>query len=206
MIDLPTVDLLAMDGVDGRRAIHAVKHSIRGLKFRRVIFMAPSLPEELKEVVDEFHVFVSDYEGWNRFMVKDLVNYLPDGHVIFIHNDGYILNPKAWRPAFLNYDYIGAPWWYHTGINVGNGGFCLRSRKFVETSARFSFPVYAPEDHILIRLNGAVMEQQGIKFAPEILASKFALEGNMKWGTTWNGQFGFHNDKITDISRSKHYE
>ncbi len=194
-----------MDGKDGQRAVHALQQTVRNLKFRRVIFMAPNFPVELRSIVDEFHLFVSDYENWNRFMVKELVNYIPDGHVLFIHHDGYVLNAKAWRNSFLDYDYIGAPWWYETGINVGNGGFSLRSRKYIETSARFSFPKYAPEDHVLIRVNGQAMQDQGVIFAPEIVASKFALEGSDRWGRVWNGEFGFHNNQITDISRAARF-
>jgi hypothetical protein len=203
MIQLPHVDLVAMDGVDGKRLIKAVTSTLRDLKFRRVLLWAPEPVEELKAVVDEYRYFKSDYEGWNRFMVKELWKYIPNGFCLFIHHDGYVLNGKAWRDAFMNFDYIGAPWWYNDGINVGNGGFSFRSKKFLDVSNEFEWDRYHPEDHRLIREHGHIMQAKGIKFAPEIMASKFALEANRKWGRVWNGQFGFHNVNITDISGSK---
>lgn len=206
MIHLPYVDLVVMDGVDGNRLIKAVTSTLRCLKFRRVLLWAPDFPDELRPVVDEYRYFRSDYEGWNRFMVKELWKFIPDGFCLFIHHDGYVLNPKAWRKEFMDFDYIGAPWWYHDGINVGNGGFSFRSKKFLEVSNEFEWDRYHPEDHRLIREHGHIMQAKGIKFAPEIMASKFALEANRMWGNVWNGQFGFHNVNITDISRSTEYE
>jgi hypothetical protein len=205
MIDLPYVDLVAMDGVDGNRLVDAMNSTLRGLRFRRILLWAPEFPRALRHLPVEYRYFKADYETWNRFMVKELWKYIPSGHCLFIHHDGYVLNPKAWRNEFLDYDYIGAPWWYNDGINVGNGGFSFRSKKFLEVSNEFNWNRYAPEDHWLIREHGHIMQAKGIKFAPEIMASKFALEANRKWGRKWSGQFGFHNVKITDISLAKDY-
>jgi hypothetical protein len=69
----------------------------------------------------------------------------------------------------------------------------------------FDLDYYAPEDHRMIRERGHLLQERGVVFAPEIMASKFALEANDKWGRKWNGQFGFHNVNITDISGSKDY-
>lgn len=205
MIHLPTVDLVAMDGVDGRRLIKAMESTLRGLTFRRVLVWCPELPPELEPVTTEYRYFKSDYEGWNRFMIKELWKYIPDGHCLFIHHDGYVLNPRAWRKEFLDYDYFGAPWWYNDGINVGNGGFCLRSKKYLDKTNEFELDRYMPEDHRMIRERGHILQEKGVKFPHEVLASKFALEANRKWGTKWNGQFGFHNVNITDISLAKDY-
>lgn len=205
MIELPYVDLVAMDGVDGNRLAKAVQSTVRGLRFRRILLWAPEFPRALRHLPVEYRYFKANYEEWNRFMVKELWKYIPSGHCLFIHHDGYVLNPRAWRDVFIDYDYIGAPWWYNDGFNVGNGGFSFRSKKFLEVSKEFNWEKYAPEDHRLIRMNGHIMQEKGVKFCPEILASKFALEGNRKWGKVWNGQFGFHNLSITDISRSKDY-
>lgn len=205
MIELHCVDLVMMDGIDARRLYKAFLSTMRGLRFRRVLLWAPDLPDDFKPFVTEYRYFKSDYEGWNRFMVKELWKYIPDGFCLFVHHDGYVLNWRAWRNEFMHYDYIGAPWWYENGINVGNGGFSFRSKKYLEVSNEFEWDRYHPEDHRLIREHGHIMQEKGIKFAPEIIASKFALEANRKWGKVWNGQFGFHNVNITDISLARNY-
>ena len=57
--------------------------------------------------------------------------------MLIIQHDGFILNHKAWDNEFLNYDYIGAPvyWMGNKLIEVGNGGFSLRSKKLLKIIA-----------------------------------------------------------------------
>jgi hypothetical protein len=57
-----------------------------------------------------------------------------------------------------------------------------------------------PEDHRIGRTYRRYLERKGIKFAPESLAARFSIEGNIKHGWKWNGQFGFHSYLATDLS------
>jgi hypothetical protein len=197
MIELPTVDLVAMDGIGGRLS-KALAKTLSEVRFRRVLVWSPewsgigTLPSPSGETPALLHEWRSDYEGWNRFMVRELWKFIPDGHCLFIHEDGYVLNGAAWTDEFLEYDYLGAPWWYGDRFNVGNGGFSLRSKKYLEASnvVGKDWPCYAPEDHLLIRVHGAEMEAQGVRFGPENLAGRFSREGG--WGGGYQGGFGFH--------------
>lgn len=70
-----------------------------------------------------------------------MTDYVDTDYCLIIHDDGFIVNPHLWTDDFLKYDYIGAPW--YLGINrgltwlqdrhnlVGNGGFCIRSKKLM---------------------------------------------------------------------------
>ena len=40
---------------------------------------------------------------------------------------------------FFDYDYIGAPWPNNFVNRVGNGGFSLRSKKFLELTAKIPY-------------------------------------------------------------------
>lgn len=51
-------------------------------------------------------------------MVKLLDSYIETPHVLVVQYDGFILNPDAWTDEFLEYDYVGAPWWYEDEWNV----------------------------------------------------------------------------------------
>lgn len=200
MLHLPTVDLIVTEGVNARKAIHPLIHSVRFMRFRRVLLFAPELPEELDEYVTGFIPSKWNYEEWNRFMVKELTHYVPNGHILNIHFDGFILAPNAWDPAWLDWDYIGSPWGYaDNGFNVGNGGFSLRSAFYLQCSAKLPLKVFAPEDHMVIRESGPAMVEMGVKYAPEKVAAKFALERNARFGQVWAGQFGYH-DNGTNIS------
>lgn len=200
---LGQVDLIACEGVDASLSIKPLITTCRRLTFRNVFLFAPDLPYQVQALVTVWVRVRWTYEEWNRFMVKELNNYLDDGYALNIHSDGYVLNPKAWTDEFLNYDYIGAPWWYNDGINVGNGGFSLRSKKYLSETAKFNLDRYAPEDHLMIRERGAILAERGVRFAPEALASRFSREGNGKFGRKWNGEFGFHGTGVTDTSNWK---
>lgn len=201
MLDLPTVDLIVTEGRVTSRVLPALYRTCRYIRFRRVLLFSPEFSSDAKRYVTEYHARTWDYEAWNRFMIKELVEFVPDGHALNIHTDGFVLNWHGWSADFLAYDYIGAPWWYKDGINVGNGGFSLRSKKYLVETSKFNWPRYAPEDHLAIRENGSELVKRGIKFAPDSVASRFAVEGRHTQ-KFWDGQFGFHNYHITDISRS----
>lgn len=86
------------------------------------------------------------YEQAERFLVTGAhLNYVvpPVSHILICTWDGFIVNPARWTDDWLQYDVIGAPWppltqphhmdWsWHNNHRVGNLGFCLLSRKFLE--------------------------------------------------------------------------
>jgi len=73
---------------------------------------------------------------YSRFVIKELGRHFRTSHLLVIQWDGYVINGKAWQEAFLEYDYIGAPWGFHTDQHrVGNGGFSLRSRRLFDAAS-----------------------------------------------------------------------
>jgi hypothetical protein len=103
--------------------------------------------------------------------------------------DGFVLRGEAWDPAFLDYDYIGAPWpHFRDAYNVGNGGFSLRSRRLLEACKELPFDRSELEDVLICRRWRPQLEQQGIRFAPERIAQRFAYERTIPTGD----EFGFH--------------
>ena len=83
---------------------------------------------------------MGDLNGYNRFVSQNLPKYCNTDFLLLIQWDGYILDPNAWRDEFLEYDYIGAVWPWHLTNRVGNGGFCIRSKKFMEAVGAMNFP------------------------------------------------------------------
>src|SRR4051812_4586663 len=49
-------------------------------------------------------------DDWNRAVVFDLGEFINTEYAMLIHPDGFVVNPDKWRPDFLDYDYVGAPW------------------------------------------------------------------------------------------------
>jgi hypothetical protein len=141
-------------------------------------------------------------------MVKQLNTYVATPFALVIQYDGFILKPDAWRDDYVDYDYIGAPWWEDEGQIVGNGGFSLRSKRLLALLQHDDAildpgdldPSDAPEDWYICVMIRPYLEERGIRFAPVELAKQFSLEGDEHYGVTWTNQFGFHGLRWTDIS------
>ena len=133
---------------------------------------------------------------YNRFLHQRLIDHVQSDFVLIFQWDGFVRDPNAWTDAFLDYDYVGAPWPAETsppGRHVGNGGFSLRSRRLLEALAdpELAFDPTRPEDKVICReLRPQLEEKHGIRFAPVELAARFSFEH----GGHEQPTFGFHGD------------
>lgn len=140
-------------------------------------------------------------ENYSMFMIEKLNDQFQTSHVLTIHADGYVVNPSAWTDSWLDFDYIGSTWLYKDNMNVGNGGFSLRSKKLCSVLASMPHSKFHPEDHQICRVLRPTLEKYGIRFAPEEVANKFAIEAygsgafihEGQKGNLYSGQFGFHS-------------
>jgi glycosyltransferase involved in cell wall biosynthesis len=183
-LKLPDVTLFGIDSLDYNRLLKAAEISQRGIEFGDVVM--------LKEPN------IKSKEEYSRFMIKELYKYVRTSHVLVIQWDGYVLNPAAWEDEFLNYSYSGATWCFKSGGNVGNGGFSLRSRNLCEVLAKDeSITDVHPEDAVISRQYRPYLEKKyGIKFAPEEVANRFAIEAYGSHDKKYAGQFGFHGFNV----------
>lgn len=189
MKQLPNVTMVIVDCVNYGEAISALTKSLKQIKPHSTIFFTDKQlthPEFETIVLDEP---IKSKEAYSEFIIKELWRYITTSHVLVIQNDGYVLDGSAWTDEFLDYDYIGAPWLYEDGRNVGNGGFSLRSKKLMQSIASISPEIYHPEDEVICRLYRNVLERHGAKFAPEELAHQFSFELHEPLQPT----FGFHS-------------
>ena len=91
---------------------------------------------------------------------------------------------------------------------VGNGGFSLRSKKFLEYSSNFSDCKDIDEDIFLCIYNYENAKNFGINFAPFSIAKKFSYEMSMrkivKYHETKNKEFnnedhfGWHGKRFSN--------
>lgn len=193
-INLPNVTLVCIDCVNYRAAINAVWESAEKINFGRVLLLTDRYYE-----LEGIEVVIIDKlrskEAYSEFMLFELNKHIKTEYCLVIQYDGYVINPQAWNNEWLNYDYIGAPWWYNER-NIGNGGFSLRSKKLLDTIPYFVMENSKthPEDNFICRQIGKELNQAGIKFAPEFIAKDFSFEPNGKYDIKdFNYQtFGFH--------------
>jgi hypothetical protein len=130
---------------------------------------------------------------YSSFCFKRLPTFIETPFLLMVQWDGYVVAPSAWSPAFQQYDYVGARWpWVGDGLSVGNGGFCLRSKKFLAAlmESRFTLDARFNSDWLVCRSYRPELERDyGIRFAPETVADLFSHEKVVPRGPT----FGFHS-------------
>jgi Protein of unknown function (DUF5672) len=189
---LPELTLVAIDTRAPRLAGAALAHSMRQVDFGRVCLFAAhgqldALPAGIEGVAIPTITSGADY---SRFVVRELPAYIDTPFVLVTQWDGFVADASAWRREFLQYDYIGAVWPDQpAACNVGNGGFSLRSQRFLRAAREVPTTGLHPEDEVLCRTHRGWLEQEhGVRFAPAEVARAFAFENEGAVGSA----FGFH--------------
>ena len=221
MIDLSNTTIVTVNCVRPEEGIAAIKYSCRSIKFgRAVLFTDKDLePVEGIEIVKIQRL--KSVDEYNDFILR-LYRFIHSDYCLIVQDDGFVLNPNLWNPEFLKYDYIGAPWpdseaWKNLQVGkkymtpswnrVGNGGFSLRSRKFLAASYYYTSCEGYGEDFFLCVIKEKIMKYlHGIKFAPIDLARTFSYENNIEnWPAPVEldpkSTFGFHGHQLTNSHR-----
>jgi glycosyltransferase involved in cell wall biosynthesis len=181
-LSLPDVTLIGAD-CDLGRLKQAADRCTADIQFGGVVLLNPPLRSK---------------EEYSQFIVREIHKHVKTSHMLIIQHDGYVVNWQAWDPNWLIYDYIGATWGYKDGMNVGNGGFSLRSLKLMQFVANVPREtVCHPEDHFICR----TLRPDGFKFAPEEVANRFSIEAHgaevaFQGASRYSGQFGFHGAAV----------
>lgn len=188
---LDNITLVIADTHNYGEAIASIKKSLNKIEPAKAKFLSdiqaynPNLPFEIVKIPK-----IESKKDYSRFIIKELYKYFDTDFVLVTQHDGWVLDADAWDDEFLEYDYIGAPWLYPEGNNMGNGGFSLRLKKLCQALAVDDFIIPSnPEDDCICRMYRPYLEEKyGIKFAPEDLADKFSFELREPVVST----FGFH--------------
>lgn len=195
---LPNVTLVCIDCVNVERAIKAIDVSKKEIQFCAIKLLT-SLITNYDHAVKI--AAIKSAQAYSDFVIRELHAHVDTEFVLIIQHDGYVINPAAWKQEFLQYDYIGATWWYKDNRNVGNGGFSLRSQKLLNVLAsdvNLSSHNYHPEDdYICRRIHDYLVTEHRIKFAPEDVANQFSIEAFHSPANEYCGSFGFHGYNVS---------
>lgn len=194
-LQLPQVTLFGIDAHNPQGLLRAAEICQREIDFGAVVIITERLfPGSTRE---------EGRTNYSAFMIKRLTEFFTTSHVLTIHDDGYIQNPKAWRDEWLELSYLGSPWEWLPDRQCGNGGFSLRSKELCDILA--ADPLIEPrhpEDETIARIHhDYLVEKYGIKFGTLQQAREFGIEG---WNTPhehrrYKGQFGFHGHHPYDL-------
>lgn len=188
---LNDLTIVCIDCYNYGKAVSALQKCNEKVKSSRTVFLT-DIDVEVDGIETILIPSIRSKEEYSLFCIKELNKYVDTSHCLVVQWDGYILDDNAWKEEFLEYDYIGAPWLYSDGRNVGNGGFSLRSKRLLDILATDDFiSALHPEDDAICRTYRPYLEEiHGIKFAPQELAESFSYELREPNQKT----FGFHGN------------
>ena len=234
-INLPNVSMVCISSIKIPECIQALYISQIHFSFKEIIlFTSDVVTDEYIKILPDLKIknipIINNTNDYSRFVMSELVDHVSSDYCLIIQDDGFILNENNWNPAFLDHDYIGAPWPATLNLantdksfeqdiamkqnRVGNGGFSIRSRKLMETSAlidtnNLNLPTIS-EDLIICHFLYDWFINQGIKFAPLDLAVEFSFESKIEdYDNDIRKTLGFHGkhnlvEANTIISENMH--
>lgn len=138
--DLRNVSCVQIEALFPDRAARVLNWCAECCTFEDVILFSPR-PPKVPFVGRWVQIPKFGYVGYSTFSTKCLHYYMKSEFALVTQHDGFIIHPEAWREEFLDFDYIGAPWPENFGgERVGNSGFSLRSRAFLQACADMDVP------------------------------------------------------------------
>lgn len=205
MIPLNNVTIISINGRDPENSVKALNYSSRRIKFAKKILVTTSDKAQKYDDIEVFEYDIKNRDVYSYFCIKELYKYIDTDFCLIVQPDGFVINPLAWNEKFLDFDYIGAPFvpkamayalaafnklnpgenFTNLKHSVGNGGFSLRSKKFLIESSKLDYP---PKENIADPYNANLedfflcvgkrkdLENVGIKFATVYIASMFSIE------------------------------
>lgn len=187
-LDLRDITLVAIGSTKIQQTLSAIDICLNTAVFAEILFFS-----DIKNAYQIPVPRMNSIKDYDNFVIYDLPSYIKSKFCLTIHWDGFIVNPKSWTDEFLEYDYIGAPWPWMNFV-CGNGGFCLKSKKFLVTQEKIvpqnRIRIDRPDDVFLCIDNRQQFEKLGCKYAPRHIAQQFSTE----YGGYHNYQsFGFHD-------------
>ena len=211
---LPNVTLVSINCVNPLAGAQAMLYSMRGIEYKESILFTHEDASPVWDGIRVHKIPKLSYSEYNDFVLT-LGRRMDCDFILLVQDDGFVVSPELWDPQFLDYDYIGAPWpnepsWIEQQVlkdeiravfphnRVGNGGFSLRSRKFMNESSRYASCGGVGEDAFLCTLNYSNMIKAGVRFAPLDLAYKFSYENPLL-------EYGHHWDERIDFNRAEHF-
>jgi hypothetical protein len=218
-LNLKDVTVFCIDDIAPSKAANVLDSISDGIDFAEVKLFSSS---DDPRVTDRLDKPINNLYDYSVFTINELKDSINTEFAMCVQRDGYPVNVSAWTDKFLNFDYIGAPWFWvpaylrdktcPTGRCVGNGGFSIRSKKVMEAAAKYDFcgrwkalrekDTTSPdkdllnEDVFICREIADELESEGVKFAPVELAAFFSVENMM-----YTGQFGFHGFNTFDLNK-----
>jgi len=244
------ITLVSVTGLpDAAGAAMALQLSLAQMPGARALLCSPRMPPDLAPGIAHRAIAPLNYHEYGWFMMFALWRVVQTEFALVVQEDGWVVDAGNWQDAFFDYDYIGAPihlaridgpqgtYWRngfewaedmarpgHVVTPVQNGGFSLRSRRFMRALVDHpQIRVEIPPPDVVdgeplrmhwhhkalledVQLSGVLrpaLEAVGMRFAPLELARRFAIEHaapQLHQGYDAMRLFG-HHAKVRQLAR-----
>ncbi len=191
-LQLPEVTLMAVTSVKVWETVCAMRYSMRGIDFGDCVLVSHKKPLYLPGTIRFAKTDrLKNIDDFNYQMLYEMGKFVHTDFVMLVHYDGFVVHPEMWQEAFLEYDYIGAPWpvpnddFTYRDIHgnlcrVGNS-VGIRSKRLLEFPKAAGLPFeadhgYFHEDGFLCCKNRHLLEAAGMRIAPLEVAKYFSHE------------------------------
>jgi len=195
MLNLNNVTLIALDCVNPYYAVNALKYSSKDIKFNKMLLLSDTMPSNITKDIEWIKIpKINSIIESCIFSFYYMNGFIQTDFVMGIQSDGFIINPHLWEDEFFKYDFIGAPWPELEMENrIGNCGFAMRSKRFIELSQQIDWDWETPDDVFLNKINYDFFIKNGMKYPSPKVAAKFSME-NPLWDIKYDLTkcFGFH--------------
>jgi hypothetical protein len=218
------ITLICIDTVQPQEAILAMMKSMESFKFAKCKLFTDcnGVSKKYKKYNNDIELIdigtINNITRYSEFCLKELDDYIETDYCLTVQHDGFIVRPNLWTDEFLEYDYIGAPWpekWGYVN-RVGNGGFNLKSKKFLQVCKKIFKNIdmqvdikrekgylLSNDDFLYSVVFYKEMLKEGIKYAPVELAARFSIEHPVK--EMQSESFGFH-ETFTNFTKEAYLE
>jgi len=194
--------LVSIDTKYKYESLHVLKNMKELFNFKETVFFSNDIKSEhVRNIEIPNIVGKKDGFSYSYFCLKELPKYIETDFCLVVQHDGFIINPDMWSDRFMEYDYIGAPWPDNFVNRVGNGGFSLRSKKFLQACLDIfeNEDILEHEDLLACVYRYEEFSKRGVKFAPVDLAIEFSIEHIVPELKSMKS-FGFHGT-FTELGR-----
>lgn len=214
--------LVAVSSTRIEETLHALRYSMGKVTFDEVkLLTSVSLPE-VRDLRVQLINPLRSVDEYSDFIIYELHKHIESRFCLIVQWDGFVINERMWSDSYSEYDYIGAPFKrqlddpnYATDDQgqfyaVGNGGFSWRSRELLEAPSRMGLtrPPWSGsknEDGFFCVENRRMLEAQGFRWAPELLAAQFSNECGLLDRRFMRHSFGFHGVRLLQRHRLMRY-
>lgn len=206
--NIPDVTLIAISSIEIAKTIQALQKCCEKIEFGSVKLLSDKKPFNLPQnIIFEPCPKINDIMDFNHYVFRDFGQHVTTSHCLMVQFHAWVVRPELWDDAWLQYDYIGAPWAYSDDayiapggehVRVGNGGFSLRSKKLLDLPKKYNIQLthdrgYWNEDGNICVYHREKFLELGIHYAPVEVAAKFAYENPVPENQGVK-PFGFHRN------------